>query len=215
MRFSLTASLISLAVFIALTAAPVAPVAAAEPAKANETTSAALWAALKSGGHVILIRHASTVPGTGDPPGFVLGDCATQRNLSDAGRAEAKQIGATFRERGVPIGNVMSSRWCRCLDTARLAFDKVRVQPWASLDSHFDNPSNGAVQAASVKTGLAKQEIEGSNLVLVTHQVNITALTGIYPAQGEAVIAKRAGRELRVLGRLNPVDAGRSGYNDR
>lgn len=201
MRFVLSASLSMLAVLFAAAAI-------AATAKSSEPSTATLWAALKSGGHVILIRHASTVPGTGDPPGFVLGDCTTQRNLSDAGRAEAKQIGVTFRERGVTIGNVMSSRWCRCLDTARLAFDKVK--PWASLDSHFDKPSNSAVQAAGVRLALAKHEIEGSNLVLVTHQVNITALTGVYPAQGEAVIAKRDGKELRVLGRLNPIEAGSS-----
>jgi len=203
MRFVLSASLSMLAVLFAAAAI-------AATAKSSEPSTATLWAALKSGGHVILIRHASTVPGTGDPPGFVLGDCTTQRNLSDAGRAEAKQIGVTFRERGVPIGNVMSSRWCRCLDTARLAFDNVRVRPLASLDSHFDNPSNGAVQAAATLASLAKHEEKDRNLVLVTHQVNITALTGVYPAQGEAVIAKRDGKELRVLGRLNPIEAGSS-----
>lgn len=185
---------------------------AAAPAKDREKADP-LWQQLKQGDHVILIRHASTVPGTGDPPGFVLADCATQRNLSDEGRAEAKRIGATFQQHGVPIGNVMSSRWCRCLDTARLAFDKVR--PWAALDSHFDQPSNSAIQAASVRLGLTNKEIKGSNLVLVTHQVNITALTGVYPAQGEAVVAKLVGKELRVLGRLNPGDAGRSGHNER
>lgn len=182
--------------------------AALSAAASAKGESDALWKALKQGGHVILIRHASTVPGTGDPPGFVLDNCATQRNLSDSGRDEAKQIGATFQKHGVPIGNVLSSRWCRCLDTARLAFGKVR--PWAPLDSHFDQPSNSAVQAAAVRLGLAKREIEGSNLVLVTHQVNITALTGVYPAQGEAVIVKLAGKELRGLGRLNPGDAGGS-----
>lgn len=195
MRFSIAASLIGLAVFHG------------SAAVANNG-DAALWQALKQGGHVVLIRHASTVPGTGDPPGFVLDNCATQRNLSDRGRAEAKQIGNTFRERGVPIGAVLSSRWCRCLDTARLAFDKA--QPWAALDSHFDNPSNGATQTATTLKDLAKHEGKDSNLVLVTHQVNITALTGVYPAQGEAVIAKRVGKELRVLGRLNPIEAGSS-----
>ena len=126
--------------------------------------------------------------------------------LARAGRKEAKQIGATFQKHGVPIGNVMSSRWCRCLVTARLAFDKVT--PWAPLNSHFDNPADGPAQATKVKAELAKHEIKGSNLVLVTHQVNITALTGLYPAQGEAVIAKLVGKELRVLGRLNPIENG-------
>jgi len=83
----------------------------------------AAWDALRGGGQVVLIRHASTVAGLGDPPGFRLDDCATQRNLSDAGRAEARRIGAAFRRHGIPVDRVLSSRWCRCLDSLGAVFD--------------------------------------------------------------------------------------------
>jgi hypothetical protein len=82
----------------------------------------ALWNLPKAGGQVVVIRHSSTEPGIGDPPGFRLDDCSTQRNLSAAGREEARRIGAAFRDRGVPVGRVLSSRWCRSLETTLLAF---------------------------------------------------------------------------------------------
>ena len=86
------------------------------PAHADD----ALWDALRQGGHVLYIRHALTEPGFGDPPGFELADCSTQRNLSDAGRAQARRMGEALRSREVPIGEVLSSPWCRCVETARL-----------------------------------------------------------------------------------------------
>ena len=82
-----------------------------------------LWALLKGGGQVILIRHAITTPGVGDPPGMRLDDCSTQRNLTDEGRRDARRLGEAFRARGIPVGRVLSSPWCRCLETARLAFE--------------------------------------------------------------------------------------------
>jgi broad specificity phosphatase PhoE len=78
---------------------------------------ATLWRALASKGHFALLRHA-IAPGTGDPPGFTLGDCDTQRNLSAEGRAQAERIGARLRENGIAAARVLSSQWCRCLDTA-------------------------------------------------------------------------------------------------
>ncbi|HMS81661.1 MAG TPA: histidine phosphatase family protein, partial [Burkholderiaceae bacterium] len=78
--------------------------------------------ALRDGGCVLLLRHALTEPGVGDPPGFRIEACGTQRNLSAQGRAQAARLGASLRDAGVAIGPVRSSRWCRCLDTARLAF---------------------------------------------------------------------------------------------
>ncbi|MDH5537108.1 MAG: histidine phosphatase family protein, partial [Betaproteobacteria bacterium] len=74
-----------------------------------------VWEKLRAGGYTVLIRHATTVPGLGDPPDFRLGDCATQRNLSDAGREESRRIGDRFRAENVPVAEVLSSRWCRCL----------------------------------------------------------------------------------------------------
>lgn len=161
----------------------------------------ALWQALQRGGHVILIRHATTVPGTGDPPGYRLEDCTSQRNLSDAGRNEAKRLGQVLRERKVPIGEVRSSLWCRCLDTAQLAFGKA--QAWAPLNSFFDTPNMSGPATAAIRQHLANLKPGTDNLVLVTHQVNISALTGVYPAMGEMVVLKLDGsREPKLAGRL-------------
>ena len=91
------------------------PLSAAAQTQPDE---AALWAALRAGGHVALIRHA-LAPGTGDPAGFRVDDCATQRNLSPTGRAQARAIGERFRANGIDTAAVLSSQWCRCLDTAR------------------------------------------------------------------------------------------------
>lgn len=160
----------------------------------------ALWQRLRSGGVTVLMRHAQTVPGIGDPPGFVLGQCPTQRNLSGAGHRDAQAIGAAFRQRGVAPGAVWSSRWCRCLDTARLAFGRAEPEP--SLDSMFnDDAAASGAKLRALHTRLAAHA-DRRPLVLVTHDVNIRALTGESVAQGEMVLAvARAGR-FEVLGRL-------------
>jgi phosphohistidine phosphatase SixA len=162
-----------------------------------------VWAALRGGRHVVLFRHATTEPGVGDPPGFRVDDCATQRNLSEAGREESRRIGAAFRRHRVPVERVLSSRWCRCLETARLAFG--RVEPWAPLDSFFDDRSREPEQTRAVRALIAEVRSDG-NLVLVTHQVNITALTGVVPAPGEMIILRaELDGALRVVGRLGPA----------
>ena len=161
-----------------------------------------VWDALRGGGLVVLIRHATTEPGLGDPPGFRVEDCATQRNLSEAGRAEARLIGAAFRQRGIPVHRVLSSRWCRCLETGQLAFG--RAEPWLALDSFFDDRSREPEQTRTVRALIAEPLAVG-NLVLVTHQVNITALTGIVPAMGEiVVISPQPGETVKIAGRLGP-----------
>ncbi|HZX61552.1 MAG TPA: histidine phosphatase family protein, partial [Candidatus Methylomirabilis sp.] len=109
----------------------------ASPATTDEPE--ALWGLLRGGGQVVVMRHATTDPGVGDPPGFRIDDCATQRNLSEAGREEARRVGGAFRVRGVPIRRVLSSRWCRCLETARLAFGTA--ESWPPLDSFFGDRS--------------------------------------------------------------------------
>jgi phosphohistidine phosphatase SixA len=145
------------------------------------------WQALKAGGSVAILRHARA-PGTGDPPGFRLDDCATQRNLSDAGRVQARDVGRRFREQQIPVARVLSSRWCRALETARLAFGII-TEPFPPLDSFFSERGQEENQTLTLR-----QTIEGWRsagvLVLVTHQVNITALTGIFPAEGEILVLK-------------------------
>lgn len=142
---------------------------------------------LAPGGYALLIRHATTDPGTGDPPGFTVDDCATQRNLSAAGRSEAAALGQALRTRGVRIDEVRSSAWCRCLDTARLAFGEPR--PWPPLNSFFGERSRADAQTAAVRVEIAR--IAPPRLVaMVTHQVNISALVDVFPAQGEVIAVR-------------------------
>lgn len=159
------------------------------------------WVALRAGGAVALLRHARA-PGTGDPAGFRLEDCATQRNLSEVGRDQAGRIGAAFRERGIEIARVLSSRWCRGLDTARLAFGSA--EPFPALDSFFGGRTTEAEQTAALRRLVAGWRGEGGVLALVTHQVNITALTGIVPAEGEVLVLRPAGDGFEVVGRMRP-----------
>ena len=153
-----------------------------EPVQAAPAT--ALWDTLAAGGQVVLIRHAEA-PGVGDPANFTLGDCSTQRNLSAGGRAQSERLGETFRVHGVEVGQVLSSEWCRCVDTATLAFGAV--EPWPALNSFFRDASTDAAQTAEVRARVAAWTGPGT-LVLVTHQVNITALTNIFPASGEIIV---------------------------
>lgn len=150
----------------------------------------ALWNALRSGTHIAIMRHA-TAPGTGDPADFRLGDCSTQRNLSEEGRAQATRIGARFRAKGIETARVFSSQWCRCLETARL-LELGPVQELPLLNSFFADSEQRDPQTLALKEWLAGQN-GPEPLVLVTHQVNITALTGVYPASGEMVVVGRSG----------------------
>ncbi len=174
---------------------------------ANATNDS--WKMLARGGYVILLRHTATVPGVGDPPGFVLNDCATQRNLSAEGRAQAARWRVAIAEHKVPIGEVFSSEWCRCIDTAKIAFGHANAAPkkWSALNSFFESAQNQPAQTAAVKKRLPilLQEAKklGKNVVFVTHQVNITALTGVAPQSGEAVVIELdAQRNVLVIGRV-------------
>ena len=149
-------------------------------------------------GGVLLVRHASTEPGLGDPPGFVLSQCHTQRNLSEAGRAQARAMGAWFTKHGLPVQAVLSSQWCRCLDTAQLAFG--RVQAWPALNSTFDGQGQPEAQLQALRERLADLRA-GTLEVWVTHQVILTALTGAYPAMAEGFLVD--GRaQLRARGMM-------------
>lgn len=161
-----------------------------------------LWQKLRAGGHVIFIRHALTDPGIGDPPHFRLGDCRTQRNLSEQGRADARRIGAAFRHNQVPVSGVWSSRWCRCLETAQLAF--AEVIPAAMLDSTFRETLAGKQEKAqAVFSFVHGADIGGGNFVFITHAQNIQELTGVSPSSGEAVVTKSENASrFRVVGRL-------------
>jgi phosphohistidine phosphatase SixA len=160
----------------------------------------ALWALLKGGGQVVLVRHALTTPGTGDPEGMKLDDCATQRNLSDEGRAHARRLGEAFRARAVPVGQVLSSPWCRCIETARLAFGQAPgIAP--ALGNLFGRPERAGPQLGELRPLVGRRPV-GGNLVLVTHGSTIMALTGISPDTAEMVV-------------LTPREGGRFGFAGR
>jgi phosphohistidine phosphatase SixA len=161
----------------------------------------ALWTLLHRGGQVVLIRHAQTVSGVGDPPEFKLGDCSTQRNLSEEGRQDARALGEAFRSRQVPVARLVSSPWCRCLETARLAFGR-EGEVETALSNLFGRPQNEAAQVARLKT-LVGRPVAGGNLVMLTHGSVIHALTGISPASGEMVVVTPQGDgRFAVAGRL-------------
>lgn len=160
----------------------------------------ALWDALRSGDHLALLRHA-VAPGIGDPAEFKIGDCSTQRNLSQQGRIQAKEIGEEFRANGIPVARVYSSQWCRCLDTATL-LQLGTVQELPSLNSFFRKTENREPQTQELMAWTAMQDLDDVT-VLVTHQVNITALTGVYPGSGELVIVKFSNDDgLKVIGTI-------------
>lgn len=162
-----------------------------------------LWRRLRAGGYVLLVRHAATEGGTGDPPGFRLGDCATQRNLSAQGRDAARALGERVRAEKVPIARVYTSPWCRCRDTAMLAFGQA--EEWEALSSVFDLPDHEAEFTARVKKRIGNYSTRklGGNVAMVTHNVNIAALTKLSVAPAEIVVVRPDGCcGLRTLGRL-------------
>lgn len=170
---------------------------AAWPAHADD----ALWALLRQGGQTVLIRHAVTDPGVGDPPGFRVEDCATQRNLSTAGRDEARRLGAALRERGVPVARVLASPWCRAIETARIA---TGVQPdlEPALANLFEYPQNRERQQAQFRALVAAMPKQG-NVLMFTHGSTTLAFTGVSPATAEMVIVTPEGGErYRVAGRI-------------
>lgn len=157
---------------------------------------------LPQAGHVLMLRHAYA-PGIGDPPSFRLDDCTSQRNLDQTGRRQAAAIGDWLRAQGVRQTRVYSSQWCRCQETARL-LGLGAVTPLPALNSFFGQPlaRDGTLQA--LRTFLAQQPSDSPLLVLVTHQVNITAVTGHGIGAGEGVLlALQPGGELRVVRTLD------------
>ena len=185
-----------------------AAAAEAEDALAQEDT-ATLWAALRAGGHVALVRHGATAGGAGDPPGFRLDDCATQRNLNDKGRAEARRLGEQFRGEDVAVGKLMSSQWCRCQETAAL-MDLGLVELSATFNNAFtfrDRVSELTAGARAIVAGWT----ESGTLVVVTHGANILPLTGVTPEEGGMVIVKpdpASTAKLRTLGQISPLPLG-------
>ena len=156
------------------------------------------WKLAQEGDKIILIRH-SLAPGGGDPAGFKVVDCRTQRNLNKTGINQSKKIGKLFKKNKVPIDQVLSSQWCRCRDTAKYAFGDYKE--FTALNSTFQSPynKNEAKQLKELYKFVNQWESNGKNLVLVTHYSIITAVTNAVPSSGELVITNR---DFEVLGTI-------------
>jgi broad specificity phosphatase PhoE len=160
-----------------------------------------IYGLLKSGGQVVLMRHAVTTPGVGDPPGMRVDDCKTQRNLTDEGRRHAKAIGEALRARGISFAEVQSSPMCRCMETAKLAFGRVdEIQ-------NVINPGAGDTEMPRQVRGMRALATEkrrsSANVVLVSHGTTIAAVTGINPEPGEMLVVSPQGDgKFELRGRL-------------
>jgi broad specificity phosphatase PhoE len=185
-------SLAALTMFLVLT-----PALVAEDAKEA-------WEALVKGGHVALIRHGNALPGFGgDPPGFRFDDCKTQRNLDDKGRAQGKALGEAFRSHGVRVDRIVSSRVCRCMDTASLMAVGQVESSWALVP---DRDPTAPVRLRELKEIVSGWRGPGT-LVLVTHGFTIRPLIGIILDQAEtAVLRPTPGIEpgFQVADRIAP-----------
>ena len=170
---------------------------AAPVAAAGDSQEA--WAALVGGSHIALIRHGNAPPGYGDPPGFKIDDCATQRNLDEKGQAQARALGEAFRQHGVRADKILSSPWCRCLETARLMGLGPVDGTWVVAAS-----DKSPERLAAMKQMLANWRGPGT-LVVVTHALTVQALVGIMPGQAETVVVRpKPGKEpgVEVVGRI-------------
>jgi len=152
-------------------------------------------------GRVLMLRHA-TAPGVGDPPEFKLRDCTTQRNLDAVGRAQAAELGARLARAGVTQAKVYSSQWCRCLETARLLKLGAPIE-LPALNSFFGRSQDREPNLAALRRFLAELPVTGPPVILVTHQVTISGITGEGTASGEGHLLQLNGSGApKVLGRI-------------
>jgi len=172
---------------------------------ANAADESAAWNALRADGYVALIRHASAPGPAGDPADYKLDDCATQRNLSEQGRAEARALGERFRTQRVKVGKIVSSQWCRCQQTAELMnIGPVEVAPTFNnafvLNAMRDELTAGARSTIGAWRG-------PGTMVAITHGQNIMAMLGIHPREGEVIVVApdpASENKMRLIGRIGP-----------
>ena len=156
------------------------------------------WALLRNGGQVVLIRNAMAL-GTGEPGNFQIDKCSTQRNLSERGKQQAREMGALMAARAAPVERVLTSRYCVTRETARIAFDEA--EDFAPLDPPATDEVSRKAQVDAVMQEIRDYSGSG-NLVLVTHLETIEALTGEPAREGEAVIVRPVEDKLHVVGRV-------------
>ena len=152
---------------------------------------------LKEGKKIVFVRHA-LAPGNGDPNNFNINDCSTQRNLNEEGRAQSEKIGNFFKNKNIKIHKVLSSEWCRCKETAKIAFGNY--QTFNALNSFYDErfAKNKSKQIKDLKDYIDNWEND-SNLIIVTHYVVISALINRVSSSGEMIITDK---KLNILGNL-------------
>ena len=152
---------------------------------------------LEDGGKLIFIRHAYA-PGNGDPAGFNLNDCSTQRNLSDDGRKQAQRIGEFFTKNKIEIDKVLSSEWCRCKETAKIAFKNYSTNSF--LNSFYSSKfsKNKDKQVKAFNYYIKNLEIK-KNLIFVTHYVFIHEILNYSPSSGEIVVSDK---NLNIIGSI-------------
>jgi broad specificity phosphatase PhoE len=168
----------------------------------TDPNRAAMYERMKTGGHILMMRHA-LAPGNGDPANFQIGDCSTQRNLNGRGREQATAIGKMLRSKGIASARVYSSQWCRCYETAELlALGPVAELP--ALNSFFELTQNREPNLKALRKFIAEQPPDGGLIILVTHFVTISAITGVGVSSGEAVLLKlNQNAPYEVVGRVN------------
>jgi virginiamycin B lyase len=188
---------------LAALAAAVAAVALVSGASA--ATSPDLARSLRAGGLVLVVRHAHTDQSKQDDDPVALGDCSSQRNLSAKGRADARTIGRGVRRLNLHIGTVLSSAYCRTLETARLAFGRATVSPALLNTIASARDARWRAQIRSARQLLGRKPAPGTLTVLVTHGILVTEVTGQTLEEGETIVFRPLGSSrFRVLGRLLP-----------
>ena len=148
-------------------------------------------------GKVVFMRHA-VAPGNGDPNNFDLNNCATQRNLDEEGRQQAKQIGEKLRDRKVEFAEIYSSEWCRCRETAKL-LDMGKVTPLRALNSFYDHHFSRDELLPALEEMLFDVESGDVPILMVTHFVTIAAVTGRSVSSGDLVVYDPANGESFLL----------------
>ncbi len=159
--------------------------------------------AMQSKGHILMIRHA-IAPGFGDPDNIKIGDCNTQRNLNHQGRKQSREIGSWISDNGIKPSAIYSSQWCRCLDTARL-LNLGKVEELKALNSFFQMPQNRDANLSALKEFMVNQIPDNNLIIMVTHSVTISAISGQNVASGNGVLIKlNQSAPYEIIGVVNP-----------
>ena len=155
--------------------------------QADEKTSSQIET-MQSNGYLLMIRHA-IAPGFGDPDNIKIGDCSTQRNLDANGRKQSTEIGKWLSSNNINPSTIYSSQWCRCLETAKL-LDLGTVKELPSLNSFYQMPENRETSLTALKQFISEQKTNGKLIIMVTHSVTISAISGQNVASGDGVLLK-------------------------